>query len=109
LSDIPLIWMIEEAKKAGLKIYPKHKVKVQPNADGFMHDSRKGFPNSLYVKKVREWNLKTHGKPVVHESVLLRKLNKQNTDSPLYKTWILNVEYEVESWPESQRKESHLI
>ena len=109
LSDIPLIWMIEEAKKAGLKIYPKHKVKVQPNANGFMHDSRKGFPNSLYVKKVREWNLETHGKPVVHESVLLRKLNKQNTDSPPYKPWILNIAYEVEPWSESQRKESHLV
>ena len=51
LSDIPLVWMIEEAKKAGLKIYPKHKVKIRPNADGFMHDSRKGFPGFLFRKK----------------------------------------------------------
>jgi hypothetical protein len=68
-----------------------------------MHDSRKGFPNSLYVKNVREWNPATHGKPVVHESVLMRKLNKQNTESPPYSPWILNMDYEVEPWPESQR------
>ena len=39
----------------------------------------------------------------------MRKLNRQNTDSPPYKPWILNIEYEVEPWSESQRKESHLV
>lgn len=107
LSDIPLLWLIEEAKKASLKIYPKHKVTINPDPNGFMHDSRKGFPNTLYVKKVREWNPETHGKPVVHESVLLRKLNKENTSSPPYKPWILDLDYVVEPWPESQRNLKH--
>ena len=107
LSDIPLLWLIEEAKKASLKIYPKHKVILNPDPNGFMHDSRKGFPNTLYVKKVREWNPETHGKPVVHESVLMRKLNRQNTDSPTYHPWILDLDYEVEPWHESQRHLKH--
>jgi len=109
LSDIPLIWMTEEAKNAGLRIYPKHKVNVHPNADGFMHDSRKGFPSNLYVRKVRNWNIETHGKPVVHESVLIRKLNRQNIESPPYHPWILDVDYEVEPWNESQRNVNHLV
>lgn len=108
LSDIPLIWMIEEAKQAGLRIYPKHKVKTEPNADGFMHNSRKGFPGFLFRKKTRTWNTKTHGKPVIHESVLLRKLNKENTIHPPYKPWIFNFEHEIEPWPESQRSLDHL-
>jgi uncharacterized protein (DUF2235 family) len=96
LSDIPLIWMIEEAKKIGLKIYPKNKVRINPDADGLMHDSRKGFPGFLFRKKVRSWNSETHGKPVIHQSVLLRKLNGNNTATPPYKPWIFNLEYDVE-------------
>ena len=109
LSDIPLVWMIEEAKIAGLKIYPKHKVKIHPNADGFMHDSRKGFPGSLFRKKIRSWNTQTHGKPVIHQSAIIRKLNKENSATPPYKPWIFSLEHEVESWPESQRTEQHLV
>ena len=103
LSDIPLTWMIEEAKKIGLKIYPKNKVKINPNADGIMHDSRKGFPGYLFRKKIRSWNTSTHDKPVIHQSVLLRKLNKNNTTTPTYKPWIFNLEYDVEPWSEYQR------
>ena len=58
LSDIPLLWMIEEAKKFGLKLYPKHKVKTHPDANGFMHDSRKGFPGILFRKATRTSNCK---------------------------------------------------
>jgi uncharacterized protein (DUF2235 family) len=107
LSDIPLIWMVEEAKNVGLRIYPKHEVETNPKADGFMHNSREGFPSNLYVRKIRTWNTETHGKPVVHESVLLRKLNKQNTNSPQYHPWILDMDYEVEPWPEDQRNANH--
>jgi hypothetical protein len=74
-----------------------------------MHDSRKGFPSNLYVRKVRNWNIETHGKPVVHESVLIRKLNRQNIESPPYHPWILDVDYEVEPWNESQRNVNHLV
>lgn len=109
LSDIPLIWMTEEAKQCGLRIYPKHKVKIHPNADGFMHDSRKGFPGFLFRKATRTWNTQTHHKPVIHESVLLRKLNKENSESPAYKPWIFNYDYEKEPWPESQRNLEHIV
>jgi uncharacterized protein (DUF2235 family) len=109
LSDIPLIWMVDEAKNAGLKIYPKHQVRVHPDADGFIHDSRKGFWGSIYVRKERHWNSKTHGKPVVHESVLLRKLNKQNSASPPYSPWILKSAYDVEPWHELRRTVSKLL
>ena len=108
LSDVPLTWMIEEAKKFGLKIYSKNKVKINPDADGIMHDSRKGFPGFLFRKKIRLWNSETHGKPVIHQSVLLRKHNKNNTTTPQYKPWIFNLEYDVEPWPESQRSINHI-
>lgn len=108
LSDIPLIWMVEEAKQFGLKIYPKHKVKINPNADGFMHNSRKGFPGFLFRKATRTWNSETHGKPVIHQSSLLRKLNKDNKESPPYNPWIIKLEHEQEDWAESQRNLKHI-
>jgi hypothetical protein len=101
--------MIEEAKKFGLKIYPKHKVKTHPDADGFMHDSRKGFPGFLFRKATRTWNSQTHGKPFIHQSAVSRKLNKENTDTPVYKPWIFNLAYETEPWPASQRNLEQLI
>lgn len=109
LSDIPLIWMIEEAKKFGLKLYPKHKVKTQPDANGIMHNSRKGFPGSLFRKKTRSWNSESHGKPLIHQSALLRKLNQHNTESPPYKPWIFSFERDIELWPEFERTQDHVI
>lgn len=109
LSDIPLIWMIEEAKQHGLKIYPKHKVKTHPDANGIMHDSRKGFPGFLFRKATRTWNPQTHKKPVIHQSAILRKLNKENTEIPPYNPWIFNLEPEVEPWSDSQRNLEHII
>jgi len=109
LSDIPLLWMIEEAKQFGLRIYPKHKVKTHPDANGFMHDSRKGFPGFLFRKATRTWNTHTHGKPVIHQSALVRKLNKDNTSTPPYKPWIFDFEHEIEPWSESQRNLEHII
>jgi len=37
----------------------------------------------------------------------MRKLNEQNTVVPPYHPWILDMEYEVEQWPEDQRNENH--
>jgi len=109
LSDIPLLWMIEEAKQQGLKIYSKHKVKTHPDENAFMHDSRKGFPGFLFRKATRRWNPETHGNPVIHQSVLLRKLNKENLKSPAYNPWISKLEHVVEDWPDSQRNIEHII
>jgi len=109
LSDIPLIWMVEEAKKFGLRIYPDHKVKTHTDENGFMHNSREGFPGYLFRKATRTWDSQTHGKPVIHESVLLRKLNKENSSTPPYKPWILNLEHEVELWSDSKRNLEHIV
>jgi hypothetical protein len=73
-----------------------------------MHDSRKGFPGFLFRKKIRSWNTQSHGKPVIHQSAIIRKLNKENTSAPPYNPWIFNLEHEVEPWPESERVMKHL-
>ncbi len=109
LSDIPLLWMLDEAITAGLRIYQKHTVKINPDADGFMHDSRKGFPGFLFVKKRRIWNSETHGKPVIHQSALMRKLNKMNTTTPAYSPWIFKFDHQVEPWNQSRRIENYSI
>ncbi len=108
LSDIPLTWMVLEARERGLRIFPKNEVKIDQNFDGTMHDSRKGFFNKLFRKKIRSWNSDKSGKPVVHESVLLRKLNRQNEESPAYAPWIIKLDYDTETWPEEVRKIKNL-
>ena len=45
---------------------------------------------------------------VVHSPVLLRKLNRQNEDSPAYAPWILKLDFETETWSEETRKITHL-
>ncbi len=98
LSDIPLVWMMQMAVKHGLRIYPEHKVKIKQDINGIMHDSRQGFPKNLYRRKIRSWDTESYGKASIHESVLKRKLNKNNTENPLYSPWIIDVEYEMEPW-----------
>ena len=99
LSDIALEWMLEMAKNHGLKIYPRHKVKVEGYADGTMHNSRGTALTWLYRRKVRSWPTKTHGKPRIHESVLKRTLNRHNVKVPPYKPWILDESYDYETEP----------
>jgi uncharacterized protein (DUF2235 family) len=108
LSDIALTWIVREAMDCGLKIYEKNKIDLDQKADGFMHNSGKGFPGSLFRKKPRSWNTNTHGKPVLHESVLMRKLNQQNEPTPAYAPWILKLDYETENWPEDIREITRL-
>jgi len=95
LSDIPLIWMLTEAKEYGLLINPRNKVTISPDPNGPMHDSRAGMPGRFYRRRERSWETHTRGKPTDHESVLLR-----NEVTPSYDPWILHEEYEVEPWPE---------
>ncbi len=106
LSDIALLWIKSRALEHGLKIYPDQAVKIDPKANGIMHDSRGTALTRLYRKKVRSWNMGTHGKPTIHQSVLDRTLNKDNEPSPKYTPWILQLEQPwmknggciVESW-----------
>ena len=95
LADNALDWMVREATNKGLRIYSGHQVKIDPDPDGFMHDSRGTFWTSLYRRKVREWNRDTHGTPLVHSSVLKRTKDRYNQDAA-YKPWIL--EQPVEEW-----------
>ena len=99
LSDIALEWMLQMAEKHGLKIYPRHKVKVRGDADGTMHDSRGSALTWLFWRKARSWPTMTHGKPRIHASVLQRTLNRHNEKDPPYKPWILDgsYDYEIES------------
>ncbi len=90
LSDISLTWMQKEAAAAGLRIYKNHKVKVIPDLDGKMHDSREGI-GQLYRKEQRSLK-KFVGKTVVHQSVL----DRANSANNKYEPWILVHSPEVE-------------
>ena len=61
-----------------------------PNAEGMIHNEQKGFIGKMFKRKQRTWNNETHGKPIIHESVLKRTKSSDNKDSPEYKPWILN-------------------
>jgi hypothetical protein len=39
LSDIPLVWLTNQAVAKRLRIYAGHDVDINEDADGFMHDS----------------------------------------------------------------------
>lgn len=102
LSDIPLEWMVQKAFDHGLKFQKGHQMQITPDIDGVMHDSRKGFPSNLYRKKARSFGSLTWDstvediKPVIHQSVLQRTLNRNNKTDPPYAPWILQHEYCVE-------------
>ncbi len=98
LSDIPLKWLMDEAVKKGLLIYPKHEVNMHPDSNGKMHDSRGSKLARLYKRKTRHWDLAKHGKPVVHHSVLKRSRNRLNEESG-YEPWILQTDFD--EWTES--------
>jgi uncharacterized protein (DUF2235 family) len=100
LSDIALQWMLQMAETHGLKVYPRHGVKLAPDPDGTMHDSRGGTFSRFFRHKVRSWPIATHGPPVVHESVTRRTRNPQNEPKPPYEPWILDEAYkpEIEPW-----------
>ncbi len=94
LSDIPLVWMTSKAVSAGLRIYPKNKVRISENANGTMHNSRGTFLTKLYRRQPRSWQKNREDKPVVHQSVLARIANNQNK----YRPWIVDIAHEVEPW-----------
>lgn len=106
LSDIPLTWMIQEAKEHGLLIYPSHNVTLNPDPDGLMHDSRSGI-SRLYRRRIRSWDSE-RGKPTVHESVTLRTLTRNNDTSAPYTPWILEKDYDLEPWPATLRGAQHV-
>ncbi len=103
LSDVALVWMIDQAVNHGLLIYPEHEVKVVPDYEDVMHDSRGRRVTKIYRRKVREWPAGRPDKPIVHESVLKRVEALRGTATP-YEPWILGVDHDVEKWePDKQR------
>ena len=94
MSDIALNWMIKKAIEFGLRIYAEDILKFEGNPNGVMHDSRGGRFSKFFRKKERNWPAKDEkgtprGKPVVHPSVLLRTLDKNNGTTRKYEPWIL--------------------
>jgi len=92
LSDIALEWMRKKAEAHELSIYKNHKVKVEPKANGFMHNSRSGF-GKIYRKKQRSTNGNIT-RPRVHQGVL----DRHNNLDKKYNPWILKHNYDVEPW-----------
>ena len=68
LSDVTLLCMIRKAQKYGLLIYKGHGVKIEPDVNGVIHNSRKGSAK-MFRKKRRSWDIKKYGVPVLHHSV----------------------------------------
>ncbi len=97
LSDIALVWMIDQAVKYGLHIYPGHNVKIKPDPEDVMHDSRGRRVTKIYRRKAREWPPGRPDTPIVHESVLKRVEALQGSPRP-YRPWILDVDHGVEKW-----------
>lgn len=98
LSDIPLVWMTQQAIANGLLLHPRHKVAIREDTDGYMHDSRGSTITKLYRREARSWPRGRTDKPVIHESVLRRTKNRANQDTPPYHPWIIDLDYEVEPW-----------
>ena len=90
LSDIALQWLRREAEAAGLLIYGNHKVTIDPDGNGKMHDSRDGF-GVLYRKKPRRLDQRIL-KARVHQAVLDRAAGSSNR----YQPWILGQAYDIE-------------
>jgi uncharacterized protein (DUF2235 family) len=104
LSDISLIWMTQESVDKGLLIYHGNHVKLAPDPDGLLHDSRGTRLTKLYKKMLRFWDEEKHGKPVIHESVLMRSKSRYNKKDVPYNSWILKQKFEVEAWPDYLKK-----
>jgi len=97
LSNFSLRWMIQEATAKGLIIYekaPAYKrlLASEKNIDGKMHNELVGFIGKLFRRQQRFWDEEIHGSFCIHESVLKRKKNQANGDSPSYSSWIKNFE-----------------
>jgi uncharacterized protein (DUF2235 family) len=97
LSDLALEWMVCMARDHGLEIYPHHRVVIGGDPNGVMHDSRgEGFKR-LFRRAERSWNAERYGDPTVHQSVVERKLGRDNSGERPYKPWILDGSYRIKT------------
>ncbi|MEN3950770.1 DUF2235 domain-containing protein [Iodidimonas sp. SYSU 1G8] len=94
LSDIALQWMVDNAVRHGLLLYPNHRVTLDPRPDGMLHDSMASGVARFFRRKVRSWPVQTHGNPIVHPSVLARTMGRDNKPAPSrYAPWLLSGGY----------------
>ena len=102
LSDIALKWMIERAERHDLLIYRRDRIPSTLNFDGFMHNSREGFPGTLYRQALRTWDTTTLGQPIIHQSVKYRSQNVNNQPVPTYQPWICELEHKIEGLDQTE-------
>jgi uncharacterized protein (DUF2235 family) len=81
LSDITLKWMINKAQHHGLKFKPGYVTTINPDAYGYLHNSREGI-NMLYFKKLRE--ISKNKTANLYETVAKRMGYNENIPEPEY-------------------------
>jgi len=92
LSDIPLTWMLKEAKKAGLALESHLIEKLNPNPLATLHNSRRSF---YRVKKKFNHPLDhMSGEILIHQSVRERWENNAN-----YRPKYLQEYLKAYAWP----------
>ena len=114
LSNIALQWMIQEAIDKNLLIYDTKALESfmasTPDINGLMHNEQKQFPGKLLKRMKRNWDKATHGEPCIHESVLKRTKNGDNSDTSKYSPWIFNLIDKdkplIEPWIKQTKKSS---
>jgi len=99
LSDITLTWLVDQGIRHGMRVYPKHRVTIEPDPAGRMHDSRGTPLQKLFRRQVRSWPDGRDDRPVIHDSVLQRiSANGSPAGDRPEPRWILALDPEVEAW-----------
>ena len=105
LADIPLVWMLQNAVKRGLLIYPGNKVEIKEDPNVIMHDPRDSWwAKLIFQVQERTWDTTRSDRPIIHESVLKRFKNPQNGLVPEYSPWILKFNPAVEPWVKMEKQ-----
>ncbi|MCR8924328.1 DUF2235 domain-containing protein [Dasania sp. GY-MA-18] len=93
LSDTPLLWMLQEAARAGLEVEPHIKANASPNPNATLHNSRRSF----YRVKKTYWREIDHGldKVLIHSSVKQRWLANEK-----YRPKNLQAYLDKHGWPQ---------
>ncbi len=73
----------------GLRIRPRHGVRLEPSAYGKLHDPGARGLARLYRREVRSWPV-GWGRPTIHQSVLDRAAwSRELGFGPVYEPWVL--------------------
>lgn len=88
LSNVALMWMIEEAEKAGLAFRADMVAQIRPDPRGMLHDSVRGLFKALRSRP-RAIPLVAEGSTQVHDSVIQRHLTPPIKQAPYRPTVLL--------------------